>query len=99
MLCSRTLPGATRGEIVNRLSWNNYSFTARQKIFNMKSRIIKLNLAGTIVHVNVDHIIYYYAKQEQNGQIATVIYLEKNWGIEVSETPDEIDARVAEALR
>jgi hypothetical protein len=64
----------------------------------MKSRIIKLNLAGTIVHVNVDHIIYYYAKQEQNGQIATVIYLEKNWGIEVSETPDEVDALVAAAL-
>ena len=64
----------------------------------MKSRIIKLNLAGTIVHVNVDHIIYYYAKKEQNGQIATVIYLEKNWGIEISETPDEVDALVAAAM-
>ena len=62
----------------------------------MKTRIIKLNLAGTIVHVNTDHIIYYYAKKEQNGQISTVVYLEKNWGIEVSETPDQIDALISE---
>ena len=60
----------------------------------MKPKIIKLNLNGTIVHVNTDHIIYYYAKKEQSGQITTVVYLEKNWGIEVLETPDEIDAMV-----
>ena len=67
------------------------------KTINMKPSIIKLNLAGTIVHVNIDHIIYYYAKKEQNGQIATVIYLEKNWGIEVSETPEQIDAIISAA--
>jgi hypothetical protein len=65
----------------------------------MKPGIIKLNLSGTAVHVNIDHIIYYYAKQEQNGQIATVIYLEKNWGIEVGETPAEIDALIMAAAR
>jgi hypothetical protein len=36
--------------------------------------------------------MYYYAKKEQTGQIATVVYLAKGWGIEVAETPDEIDA-------
>jgi hypothetical protein len=63
----------------------------------MKTKIIRLNLAGTIVHVNTDHIIYYYAKQEANGQVSTVIYLEKNWGIEVLETPDEIDVLISTA--
>ena len=57
----------------------------------MKPLIIKLNLAGTIVHVNATQIMYYYAKKQKNGQIATVVYLAKDWGIEVSETPDEID--------
>jgi hypothetical protein len=57
----------------------------------MKPIIIKLNLAGTIVHVNANQIMYYYPKREQNGQVATVLYLARDWGIEVSETPEEID--------
>ena len=58
----------------------------------MKPLIIKLNLAGTIVHVNANHIIYYYPKQLENGQIVTVMYLSKDKGIEIAETPAEIDA-------
>jgi len=58
----------------------------------MKPVIIKLNLAGTVVHVNANQIIYYYPKQLENGQVITVMYLEKNWGIEIAETPYEIDA-------
>ena len=60
----------------------------------MKQKIIRLNLSGTVVHVNTNHVIYYYAKQDANGLVSTVIYLEKNWGIEVQETPDEIDALI-----
>ncbi|MEJ7766446.1 MAG: hypothetical protein WKF89_01455 [Chitinophagaceae bacterium] len=58
----------------------------------MKPTIIKLNLAGTIVHVNADNIMYYYPKQTESGQIVTVMYLSKDWGIEIIETPEEIDA-------
>ena len=58
----------------------------------MKPLIIKLNLAGTIVHVNANQIIYYYPKQLESGQIVTVMYLSKDKGIEVAETPAEIDA-------
>ena len=66
----------------------------------MKPHIIKLNLAGTVVHVNVNRIVYYYPKQLDNGHIVTVLYLEKGWGIEVAETPAEIDAMLsAETLR
>jgi hypothetical protein len=57
----------------------------------MKTQIINLTLSGVVVHVNVSRIVYYYAKKEEKGQIATVIYLDKGWGIEVEETPDEID--------
>ncbi|MEJ7738816.1 MAG: hypothetical protein WKF97_15430 [Chitinophagaceae bacterium] len=58
----------------------------------MKPVIIKLNLAGTIVHVNANQIIYYYPKQTDNGKVVTVLYFAKNWGIEILETPAEIDA-------
>lgn len=58
----------------------------------MKPYIIKLNLAGTIVHVNANHILYYYPKQLENGTIVTVMFLEKGVGIEIAETPAEIDA-------
>lgn len=58
----------------------------------MKPTIIKLNLAGTVVHVNANQIMYYYPKQSENGQIVTVMYLSKDWGIEITETPAEIDA-------
>ena len=58
----------------------------------MKTSIIKLNLAGTTVHVNTNSIVYYYAKQSEDGQVVTVMFLSKGWGIEISETPAEIDA-------
>jgi hypothetical protein len=58
----------------------------------MKTSIIRLNIAGTTVHVNTNSIVYYYAKQSEDGQIVTVLYLDKGWGIEISETPAEIDA-------
>lgn len=61
----------------------------------MKPHIIKLNLAGTIVHVNASQILYYYPKKLENGLIVTVLYLSKNWGIEVAETPAEIDAMLS----
>jgi hypothetical protein len=63
----------------------------------MKPLIIKLNLAGTIVHVNAKQIMYYYPKREKNGQILTVVYLAKDWGIEVAETPEEIDVLIQAA--
>lgn len=61
----------------------------------MKPFIIKLNLAGTVVHVNANQIKYYYPKQLDSGQIVTVMYLANDWGIEISETPSEIDALIA----
>lgn len=60
----------------------------------MKSKIIRLNLAGTVVHVNTAHIVYYYAKQDATGKITTEIHLAKSWAIEVLDTTDEIDAMV-----
>jgi hypothetical protein len=64
----------------------------------MKPVIIKLNLAGTVVHVNANQILYYYAKQLESGQIVTVMYLSRDWGIEVSETPAEVDAMLTTAI-
>ncbi|MEO6916208.1 MAG: hypothetical protein ABI151_11620 [Chitinophagaceae bacterium] len=64
----------------------------------MKPLLIKLNLAGTVVHVNANQILYYYAKQLESGQIVTVMYLSKDWGIEISETPAEVDAMISTVL-
>ena len=58
----------------------------------MKPHIIKLNLAGTVVHLNANQIQYYFPKQLANGQVVTILYLAKGWGIEVAETPAQIDA-------
>jgi hypothetical protein len=57
----------------------------------MKPVIIKLNLAGTTVHVNASHILYYYAKHNEKGQIVTELFFTEKFGLEVSETPAEID--------
>ena len=70
------------------------SFASFKKIY-MKPHIIKLNLAGTITHVNSNQILYYYPKQTETGQIVTVMYLAKDWGIEVADTPAEIDAMIS----
>lgn len=64
----------------------------------MKPLIIKLNLAGTVVHVNANQIGYYYAKQLESGQIVTVMHLSEKWGIEISETPAEVDALISTVL-
>jgi hypothetical protein len=60
----------------------------------MKPVIIKLDLAGTTVHVNADKILYYYAKHGEKGQIVTELFFTEKFGLEVSETPAEIDALI-----
>ena len=60
----------------------------------MKPTIIKLNLAGTTVHVNTNNILYYYAKQTEDGRIVTELFFTEKFGLEVSETPPEIDALI-----
>ena len=61
----------------------------------MKPSIIKLNLLGTTVHVNASHILYYYAKQKDNGDIVTELFFTEKFGLEVLETPIEIDALIS----
>lgn len=57
----------------------------------MKPVIIKLNLIGTTVHVNTANILYYYAKQKDSGDIVTELFFTEKFGLEVLETPPEID--------
>lgn len=57
----------------------------------MKPVIIKLNLAGTTVHVNALNILYYYAKHNDKGEVVTELFFTEKFGLEVSETPSEID--------
>ncbi len=61
----------------------------------MKPVIIKLNLSGTTVHVNSNQILYYYAKHAEGGKIVTELFFTEKFGLEVSETPAEIDALIA----
>lgn len=60
----------------------------------MKPTIIKLNLAGTTVHINAGNILYYYAKQGSDGRIVTELFFSEKFGLEVTETPAEIDALI-----
>ena len=60
----------------------------------MKPTIIKLNLAGTTVHVNANNLLYYYAKQTEDGKIVTELFFTEKFGLEVSETPAEIDVLI-----
>jgi hypothetical protein len=60
----------------------------------MKPTIIKLNLAGTTVHVNTNNILYYYAKHTDEGKVVTELFFTEKFGLEVSETPAEIDALI-----
>lgn len=60
----------------------------------MKPTIIKLNLAGTTVHVNTNNILYYYAKHTDTGKVVTELFFTEKFGLEVSETPAEIDALI-----
>ncbi len=60
----------------------------------MEPVIIKLDLAGTTVHVNANQILYYYAKQNKDGEVVTQLFFTEKFGMEVSETPAEIDALI-----
>jgi hypothetical protein len=60
----------------------------------MKPIIIQLDLAGTTVHVNANQILYYYAKQKDDGEIITEMFFTEKFGIEIKETPAEIDALI-----
>ena len=57
----------------------------------MKPIIIKLNLSGTTVHVNASLILYYYAKKTNEGTTVTEVFFTEKFGLEVTETPAEID--------
>lgn len=56
--------------------------------------IIRLDLAGTTVHVNANQIMYYYAKQNKEAVVVTQLFFTEKFGLEVSETPAEIDAMI-----
>jgi hypothetical protein len=60
----------------------------------MKPVMIRLNLAGTTVHVNANQILYYYAKHDKDGKVVTELFFTEKFGIEVSETPAEIDSLI-----
>lgn len=60
----------------------------------MKPTIIRLDLNGTTVHVNANQILYYYAKHRDDGQIVTEMFFTEKFGIEVKETPAEIDGLI-----
>jgi hypothetical protein len=38
--------------------------------------------------------MYYYAKQDKDGHVVTQVFFSEKFGIEVSETPAEIDALI-----
>lgn len=60
----------------------------------MKPTIIRLNLSGTTVHINAAQILYYYAKQNSEGNVVTELFFTEKFGLEVLETPAEIDAMI-----
>lgn len=74
------------------LAWLFYH--SLYKVIKMKPTIIKLNLAGTTVHVNTNNILYYYAKHTDEGKVVTELFFTEKFGLEVSETPAEIDALI-----
>ena len=61
----------------------------------MKPSIIRLNLSGTTVHVNANQILYYYAKRTDDGLVVTELFFTEKFGIEVLETPEEIDKLIS----
>ena len=63
----------------------------------MKPAIIQLNLSGTTVHVNAGKILYYYAKKNEKGEIVTELFFSEKFGMEVTETPAEIDFLIKSA--
>ena len=65
----------------------------------MAAAIIKLNLSGTTVHVNSNQILYYYAKKIDDGTIVTEVFFTEKFGLEVTETPAQIDTLILQASR
>ncbi len=61
---------------------------------SMRPVIIKLNLSGTTVHVNASLIMYYYAKKTSEGLTVTEVFFTEKFGLEVTESPAEIDALI-----
>jgi hypothetical protein len=61
----------------------------------MKPAIINLNLSGTTVHINSSQILYYYAKKTDDGSVVTELFFTEKFGLEVTETPAEIDALIS----
>lgn len=61
----------------------------------MKPSIIKLNLSGkTTVHVNASQVLYYYAKKTDDSTIVTEVFFTEKFGLEVIETPAQIDSLI-----
>ena len=60
----------------------------------MKPIIIKLTLSGTTVHINANLILYYYAKNSKENGIVTELFFTEKFGLEVAETPAEIDSLI-----
>jgi hypothetical protein len=57
----------------------------------MKPSIIRLDLSGTTVHINANQILYYYAKKNEKEEVVTELFFTEKFGMEVTETPAEID--------
>lgn len=55
-----------------------------------------MNLSGTTVHVNASQILYYYAKKKDEGTIVTELFFTEKFGLEVTESPAEIDALISD---
>lgn len=60
----------------------------------MKPAIIRLDLSGTTVHINANQILYYYAKKNEKDEVVTELFFTEKFGMEVTETPAEIDALI-----
>lgn len=63
----------------------------------MKPLMIKLDLAGTTVHVNANQILYYYAKHNDEKGVVTQLFFTEKFGLEVAETPAEIDKLIEQS--
>jgi len=72
--------------------WPDYLASEEKQL--MKPVIIRLTLAGTTVHINADQILYYYAKHDKEGKVVTELFFTEKFGLEVSETPAEIDSLI-----
>ena len=56
--------------------------------------INKIITTGDTDHINANQILYYYAKQNKEGAVVTQVFFTEKFGLEVSDTPAEIDAMI-----